>query len=131
LVTVVDGVAETAMAKSGAGGVTVSKNVCVLGAGAPAAIAESVTFSGPPCGVEVAAVTVKVTVTGEEEVGDTVLEGEKVHAAPVGNPAGQARVTMSAKLPEAVTWNVAVDDVPPWPTVSEFGLGAVKLKSTT
>ena len=103
MVTVVDGVAETAIAKSGAGGVTVSRNVCVLGAGAPAAVAESVTMSGPPCGVEAAAVTINVTVTGEAAVGETVPEGENTQAAPVGNPVGQARVTMPAKLPEAVT----------------------------
>jgi len=131
LVTVVVGVAETAIAKSGAGGETVSRKVCVFGAGAPAAVAESVTMSGPPCGVEVAAVTVNVTVTGDDEVGDTVLDGEKTHAAPAGNPVGQARVTVPAKLPKAVTWNVDGDDVWPSPTVSELGLGAVRLKSTT
>ena len=99
--------------------------------GAPAAIAESVTVVGPPTGVPAAAVTVNVTVTGDEDVGLTELDGENTQAAPVGSPAEQLSVTVPAKLPDAVTWNVLAPDVPPCPTLNEFGLGAVKLKSTT
>jgi len=102
-----------------------------LAAGAPAVIAEIVTVTGPPAGVPAAAVTVNLTVTGDEDVGLTELDGENTQAAPVGRPAEQLSVTVPAKLPAAVTWNVLVPDVPPCPTVSEFGLGAVKLKSTT
>ena len=108
-----------------------SRKVCILGAGAPAAVAESVTMTGPPGGVEAAAVTVNVTVTGEAELGETVLDGEKTQAAPAGKPVEQARVTVPAKLPKAVTWKVDGGEVWLSPTVSEFGLGAVKLKSTT
>jgi hypothetical protein len=102
-----------------------------LAAGAPAAIAEIVTVVGPPAGVPVAAVTVNVIVTGAEDVGLTELAGENTQAAPVGSPAEQFSVTVPAKLPDAVTWNVLASDVPPCATLSEFGLGAVKLKSTT
>jgi hypothetical protein len=111
--------------------VTVSPNVRVLAAGAPAAIAEIVTIVGPPNGVPDAAVTLNVTVTGDEAVGLTELEGENTQAAPVGSPAEQLSVIVPEKLPNAVTWKVLVPDVPPCPTLNEFGLGAVKLKSTT
>ena len=111
--------------------VTVSPNVCVLAAGAPVVMAETVTMNGPPTGVPAAAVTVNVSVTGVEDVGLTELDGENTQAAPVGNPAEQLSVTVPEKLPAAVTWNVLAPDVPPCPTVSEFGLGAVRLKSTT
>jgi len=102
-----------------------------LAAGAPAAIAEMVTVVGPPTGVPAAAVTVNVTVTGAEDVGLTALDGENTQAAPAGSPAEQFSVTVPAKLPAAVTWNVLAPDVPPCATLNEFGLGAVKLKSTT
>jgi hypothetical protein len=72
-----------------------------------------------------------VTVTGDADVGLTELDGENTQAAPAGNLAVQLSVTVPAKLPAAVTWNVLAADVPPCATVSEFGLGAVKLKSTT
>jgi hypothetical protein len=111
--------------------VTVRPNVCVLAAGAPAAVAETVTVVGPPTGVPPAAVTVNVTVTGVEDVGFTALDGDNTQPAPAGSPAEQLSVTVPAKLPDAVTWNVLAPDVPPWATVNEFGLGAVKLKSTT
>ena len=117
--------------KSDPPAVTVSLNVCVLAAGAPAAIAEIVTAVGPPAGVPAPAVTVKVTVTGVEDVGLTEPDGENKQAAPVGSPAEQLSVTVPAKLPAAVTWNVLVPDVPPCATLNELGLGAVKLKSTT
>ena len=117
--------------KSGADPVTVSLNVCVLAEGAPAAVAEIVTVVGPPTGVPAAAVTVKVTVTGVEDVGLTELDGENTQAAPAGSPAEQVNVTVLAKFPDAVTWNVLAPDVPPCATLNEFGLGAVKLKSTT
>jgi hypothetical protein len=90
-------------AKSAAGAVTVRLNVCVLAAGAPVVIAETVTVVGPPIGVPVAAVTVSATVTGAEDVGLTELDGENTQAAPVGSPAGQLSVTVPAKLPDAVT----------------------------
>jgi len=102
-----------------------------LAAGAPVAIAEIVTVFGPPAGVPAAAVTVNVTVTGAEDVGLTELDGEKTQAAPAGSPAEQLSATGPAKLPAAVTWNVLAPDVPPGATLNEFGLGAVKLKSTT
>jgi hypothetical protein len=102
-----------------------------LAAGAPVAIAEIVTVVGPPSGVPAAAVTVNATGAGVEEVGFTELDGENTQAAPAGSPTGQLSVTVPAKLPEAVTWNALAADVSPCPTVSEFGLGAVKLKSTT
>ena len=117
--------------KSGPAPVTVSPKVCVLAEGAPAVIAEIVTTVGPPAGVPAPAVTVKVTVTGVEDVGFTELDGENTQTAPAGNPAEQLSVTVPAKLPAAVTWNVLVPDVPPCATLNEFGLGAVKLKSTT
>jgi hypothetical protein len=91
------------MAKFGTGPVTVSPNVCVFAVGAPAAIAETVTVLGPPNGVPVAAVTVNVTVTGDEAVGLTEFDGENKQAAPVGNPAGQLSVTAPEKFPKAVT----------------------------
>jgi hypothetical protein len=91
------------MAKSPADLLTVSKNVCVLGAGAPATVAARVTINGPPTGVPDAAVTVNVTVTGDEEVGLTEFDGEKTHVAPVGNPMGQLKTTVPAKIPDAVT----------------------------
>jgi hypothetical protein len=106
-------------------------NVCVFAEGAPAVIAESVTSTGPPTGVPAAAVTVKLTVTGEEDVGLTELDGENAQVAPAGNPVEQLSVTNPAKLPKAVTWKVLASDVSPCPTATEFGLGAVKLKSTT
>ena len=90
-----------------------------------------VTVVGPPTGVPAAAVTVNVTVTGVEDFGLTELDGENEQAAPAGSPAEQLSVTVPAKLPDAVTWNVLAPDVPPWATLNEFGLGAVKLKSTT
>jgi hypothetical protein len=102
-----------------------------LAAGAPVAVAASVTISGPPSGVPAPAVTVNVTVTAEETVGLTELDGENTQAAPAGSLTGQLSVTVPAKLPEAVTWNVLAADVPPCATLSEFGLGVVKLKSTT
>jgi hypothetical protein len=117
--------------KSEADPVTVSLNVCVLAAGAPAAIAEMVTVVGPPTGVPGAAVTVNVTVTGVEDVGFTALDGENTQAAPAASPDEQLSVTVPAKLPDAVTWNVLAPDVPPCATLNEFGLGAVKPKSTT
>jgi len=117
--------------KSGAVPVTVSLNVCIFAEGAPAVIAAMVTVVGPPTGVPAAAVTVNVTVTGVEEVGLTALDGENTQAAPAGSPAEQFSVTVPAKLPAAVTWNVLAPDVPPCATLNEFGLGAVKLKSTT
>jgi hypothetical protein len=125
------GVAVAAVVKLGTGAVTVSPNVCVFAAGAPAVIAEIVTVTGPPNGAPAAAVTVNVTASGDEDVGLTELDGKNTQAAPVGRPAEQLSVTVPAKLPAAVTWNVLVPDVPPCPTVSEFGLGAVKSKSTT
>ena len=106
-------------------------NVCVLAAGAPVVMAEIVTVAGPPSGVAAIAVTVNVTVTGAEDVGFTELDGENTQAAPEGSPAGQESVTVAAKLPAAVTWNVLAGEVPPCPTLTEFGLGTVKLKSTT
>ncbi len=117
--------------KSGAAAVTVNSNVCVLAEGAPAVIAEIVTLVGPPAGVPDPASTVNVTVTGEEDVGLAAFDGENMQAAPPGSPAEQLSVTVPAKLPDAVTWNVLVPDVPPCATLNEFGLGAVKLKSTT
>jgi hypothetical protein len=113
------------------GAVTVSPNVCVLAEGAPVAIAEIVTVLGPPNGVPADAVTVNVTVTGAEDVGLTELDGENTQVAPVGSPAEQLSATVPAKLPAAVTWNVLAADVPPCATLNEFGLGAVRLKSTT
>jgi hypothetical protein len=95
--------------------------------GAPAVAAAIVIVTGPPTGVPEAAVTAKLTVTGDDDVGLTELEGEKRHAAPDGSPDEQLRVTVPAKLPAAVTWKVVVPEVPPWPTVNEFGLGEVKL----
>src|SRR5208282_3197492 len=97
--TVTSGVAVTAIAKSGAGPVTVNPNVCVLAEGAPVVIAEIVTVVGPPSGVPAAAVTVNVTVTGEEDVGFTEFDGENTQAAPVGRPAEQLSVAVPAKLP--------------------------------
>jgi len=129
--TVVFGVAVTAIVKSGTSFVTVKLNDCVLAAGAPVVIAEIVTKVGPPTGVPAAVFTVSVTVTGAEDVGLTELDGENTQAAPVGSPAGQLSVTVPAKLPEAVTWNVLAADVSPCPTLTAFGLGAVKSKSTT
>jgi hypothetical protein len=117
--------------KSAAGPVTVRPNVCILAAGAPVAIAEIVTVFGPPNEVPAAAITVNVTVTGAEDVGLTEPDGENTQAAPVGSPAEQLSITAPEKLPDAVTWNVLAPDVPPCPTLNEFGLGAVKLKSTT
>jgi hypothetical protein len=117
--------------KSGNGPVTVRVNVCVLAAGAPVVIAETVTVVGPPTAVPIAAVTVIVTVTGVEVVGLTELDGENTQAAPAGSRAEQLSATVPAKLPNAVTWNVLAADAPPCPTPREFGLGAVKLKSTT
>ena len=117
--------------KPSAAAVTVNPNVCVLAAGAPVAIAEIVTVVGPPSGVPAAAVTVNVTVTGVDDVGLTELDGENTQAAPAGSPAEQLSVTAPEKLPAAVAWNVLVPDVPPCPTLNGFGLGAVKLKSTT
>jgi hypothetical protein len=73
-----------------------------LAAGAPAVIAEIVTVAGPPTAVPVAAVTVKVTVTGDEDVGLNVLDGENTQFAPAGCPE-QLSATVPAKLPEAVT----------------------------
>ena len=106
-------------------------NVCVLAEGAPATVAATVTIFGPPSGVPLPAVTVNVTVTGDEDVGFTELDGVNTQAAPAGSPAGQLSVTVPAKLPDAVTWNVLAPDVPPCPTLNELGLGTVKLKSTT
>jgi hypothetical protein len=89
--------------KPSVGAVTVSPNVCVLAAGAPVAIAATVTIIGPPTGVPAAAVTTNVTVAGDEDVGLTELDGENTQAAPVGSPAGQVSSTVPAKLPATVT----------------------------
>ena len=102
-----------------------------MAAGAPVVIAEIVTVVGPPTGVPAPVVTVSVIVTGAAEVGLTALDGENTQAAPAGNPAGQLSATVPAKLPAPVTWNVLAADVPPCATLTEFGLGDVKLKSTT
>jgi hypothetical protein len=110
--------------------VTVKLNVCVLAEGAPAVVAARVTDTGPPTGVPAAAVTVRVTVTGVEEVGFTELAGENRQLAPVGIPVEQLSATAPANEPEAVTWNALVPDVPPCDTVKEFGDGVVRLKST-
>jgi len=101
--TVVFGVAVTAIAKSPVCLVTVKLKVCVLAEGAPAVIAESVTSTGPPTGVPAPVVTVNVTVTGDEDVGLTELDGENTQAAPDGSPAGQLSATVPEKLPAAVT----------------------------
>jgi hypothetical protein len=130
LATVELGVAVTAIEKSGTGAVTCSENVCVLAAGAPEVVAESVTVE-LPTGVLTAAVTVNVTVTGVLEVGFTVAEGEKAHAAPVGRPLGQLSVTEPEKEPDADTTNVLWFEVPPCTTFNVFGFGAVSAKSTT
>jgi hypothetical protein len=103
LTTVVLGLVATAIAKFPVRPVTVKRNVCVLDAGAPAVVAASVTVAGPPTGVPAAAVTVNVTVTGDEAVGLTELDGENTQAAPAGNPEGQVSVTVPAKLPAAVS----------------------------
>ena len=96
---------EAASVKPGTGAVTCSAKVCVLAAGAPVVFAESVTVVFPT-GVVPVAVTVKVTVTGVDEVGLTDADGEKAHAAPVGRPLGQLSATEPAKEPEAETTNV-------------------------
>jgi hypothetical protein len=129
--TVEFGVAVTASVKSGAGGVTVSVNVCVFGAGAPVTAAASVTVLGPPSGVSAPVVTVRVTVTGFAAVGFTALDGENRHAAPVGRPLEQLRTTVPENDPAAVTWTVLAFDVPPCATLSAPGFGVEILKSTT
>jgi hypothetical protein len=101
--TVTLGVATTPTAKFAAGPVTVSAKVWLLAAGAPAVIAETVTVVGPPTGVAAAAVTVNVTVTGEEAVGLTELDGENTQAAPVGSPTGQLSAIVPEKFPSAAT----------------------------
>src|SRR5579862_577474 len=121
---------EAPSVKLGTGAVTCSAKVCVLAAGAPEVFAESVTVVFPT-GVVPVAVTVKVTVTGVDEVGLTVAEGEKAHAAPVGSPVGQLSATEPANEPEAETTNVLEFEVEPCTTLRVFGLGAVSAKSTT
>jgi hypothetical protein len=91
------------MEKSGVGAVTVRLKICVLATGAPDAFDARVTNTGPPTGVLTAALTVSVTVTGDDTVGFTEFEGEKKQVAPEGSPDGQLRVTAPEKLPEAVT----------------------------
>ena len=101
--TVELGEAVTANVKSAMTPETVSVNVCVLAAGAPATLAASVTVVGPPAGVPLPAVTVSVTVTGFPAVGFTELDGENKHAAPDGSPLGQFSATVPENDPEAVT----------------------------
>jgi len=100
--TVVFGVPETAIEKSAAGPDTVRLNACVFAAGAPKAVAAIVTDVAPD-GVAAPAVTVNVIVTGDDAVGLTTFDGEKLHAAPAGNPEEQLSVAVSVKLPAAVT----------------------------
>ena len=116
--------------KLGTGAVTCNANVCVLAAGAPVVVAESVTVE-LPTGVANAAVTVNVTVTGVEDVGFTVADGENTHAAPAGSPLGHVSATEPANDPDADTVNVLWFEVAPCTTFNVFGLGAVTAKSTT
>ncbi len=55
-----------------------------------------------PLGVLPAAVTVRVTVTGFDDVGLAGF-GEKLQVAPLGRPLEQLNVTACANEPEAVT----------------------------
>ena len=101
--TVALGVAVTARAKSGGGGVTDNANVCVFAAGAPVTFAASVTVVGPPTGEFAAALTVIVTVTGFDDVGIAALDGENWQVVPDGNPVGQLKFTISENEPAAET----------------------------
>jgi hypothetical protein len=102
LMPVVAGAGVMAMAKSGTGTVTFKPNVWVFAAGAPLAMAASVTVVGPPSAVPEVAVTVKVTVTGFAAVGLTEPDGENWHAVPLGRPE-QLKVTDCVNIPDAVT----------------------------
>src|SRR5512135_2901023 len=102
--------------------------VCVLGAGAPAEVAETVTLYCPP-GVAVVVPTVMVTVTGAPAVGFTVAEGEKLQVTPVAG-ALQESVTAPAKAPSPLTCAITVE-LPPGSTLTLAGDGAPSAKSTT
>jgi spore maturation protein SpmB len=108
--------------------ITARRTVWVLGAGAPAEVAETVTLYCPP-GVAVVVPTVIVTVTGALAVGFTVAEGEKPHVTPAAGALHES-VTAPAKLPIAVTCVVTVE-FPPGKKPTLFGDGVPRVKSAT
>ena len=83
-----------------------------------------------PRGVPAPVLIVKVTVAGLPEIGDTVLEGWNMQAAPAGKPL-QERVTAWLNAPEAVTSNATGPEVLDGFTVRLAGAGVARLKSTT
>ena len=109
--------------------VTVSDSGCVLGAGAPEALAEMVTVDVPG-GVLRLVPMVSVTVTGLPAVGVTEAEGEKLQLAPEGRPP-QVSETDPLKAPKAVTENVMFCEVLGRFMVTDPGDGAPRPKSTT
>ena len=101
-----------------------------MGAGAPLVLA-AIVIVELPGGVLVDVAIVSETVTGDEEVGFTVLDGEKLQVAPDGNPLLQISITAPLNDPEAVTWNVIGCEVFGRFTVTLPGDGAPRPKSTT
>lgn len=108
--------------------ITASATVCVLGAGAPVEVAETVTLYCPP-GVAVVVPTVIITVTGALAVGFTVAEGAKLQVTPVAG-ALQESVTAPAKVPSAVTCAITVE-LPPGSMLTLAGEGVPNVKSAT
>ena len=108
--------------------ITASAMACVLGAGAPVEVADTVTLYCPP-GVPVVVPRVIITDTGALTVGFTVAEGEKLQVTPVAG-ALQESVTAPAKVPSAVTCATTIE-LPPGSTLMLAGDGAPSVKSTT
>ena len=81
-------------------GITFSVKVCAFAGGAPLLVADMVTVD-----VEIAddagMFSVNSIVTGDADVGLTVLDGMKAQVAPEGNPE-QAKLTVPLKEPSAV-----------------------------
>ncbi len=107
---------------------TATAMVCVLGAGAPVELAETVRLYWPP-GVAVDVPTVIMTVTGTLAVGFTVAEGAKLHVTPLAGALHES-VTAPAKVPSAVTCAITVE-LPPGRTLTLAGEGVPSVKSAT
>jgi hypothetical protein len=108
--------------------ITAKATLCVLEAGAPMLLPETVS-EYRPAGVVESTVTVTVTVTGLPDFGFTNAAGEKVQVIP---EAGELhdRSTAAVKVPAAPTWMVNCE-LPPGVMFRADGDGALNVKSET
>jgi len=109
--------------------VTVSEMVCDFAAGAPLVLARTVKEE-LLAAMLLCVDRVKVTFTGELEVGCTELDGAKLQVAPAGRPT-QVRATVPLKEPPPVTCRLTGLESEPLLTVIVAGEGAPNPKSIT